>query len=622
VKTELIREEIMNKLSSLNDKINNTTGDKITEALADFLLVELELGRTVADIVYMGKKVDSALNDEYRQLWEKMITVLEGIHGAFKNEAISSADYTAVLKSIFSKTMIAKPPQVLDSVTIGDLRRTRTSGVKIVFLMGASQGEFPKSSAAGAGGAEFTENETEMLCTAGIFIDESRADRYHRERFLINRAMTLPAEKLIITAPLRDAAWKEKPLSNLILRQKQNIKKANELPLSFWASHETALKFLAAEKLHEHALKRALEVTNPQEHQRLFLRKDCSYLHEINPKNAELLMKRESFSPSRIETLNTCLFKYFCAEGLQISSERAENSAEPDALTRGNMTHYVLENVLRNYEYFMEINPAGFVNLAEKYIAEFEEKVFGSGGSRSRSSRQKDILLAHAGGIAEVLKQMREDFEQSDFKPVEFEKTFNFMLGGISIKGKIDRVDSAGNAVRVVDYKTGSKEFSYPEINFGLNLQALIYLFATAGSNGNFKPSGAFYRLVNGGRLSRDYKPYDVRETADDLYKNRLETQKTTGLHFGEISSDIEIINNRMKQNSSSRKEFIKLENLEASQFAELAEKTALQLRERLRTLCSGDIRAVPVYSRNLPCEHCDYRNICNNAGKREEVRV
>jgi ATP-dependent helicase/nuclease subunit B len=622
-----IRTEIINKLAVLNEKITSTTGSKITEALVDFLLIELELGRTVADIVYMspenknGKNIDSKLNDEYRELWEKMISVFESVHAAFKDEPISPADYTVILKSIFTKTMISKPPQVLDCVTVGDLRRTRTGDVKIAFIMGANQGEFPKSGL--ASGAEFTANETEQLCESGIFIDEnfSKANRYHRERFLINRAMTLPTEKLFITAPLRDAAWKEKQLSSLLSRQKQKIKNTADLSIVFWAGHEAALKFQAAEKPHETSLKRALEIINPSEYKRLFLNRNCTHLHEINRENAQLLMKRASYSPSRIETLNTCLFKYFCAHGLRINSSQTKESAEPDALTRGNMTHYVLEKVLRNYENFMELNPAGFTNMAEKYIAEFERNEF---GERARSARQKEILLSHAAGIAEVLKQMREDFKCSEFKPFEFEKEFDFQLGEILIKGKIDRIDfsDSSKSVRVIDYKTGSKEFNYPEIEFGLNLQALIYLLAVADMNADFKPSGAFYRLVNGGRLTGGFKAFGAAEIPGDLYKNRLETQKTTGLQFGELSRDIEQINSRMKQNSASTKKFIKLEALEEAQFRELADKAAKQLRERLETLYSGNVNAIPVYSKNSPCDYCDYKNICNNAGKREEVRI
>ncbi|MCL1822790.1 MAG: hypothetical protein FWG44_01180, partial [Oscillospiraceae bacterium] len=177
---ERIRAEIVSEISALCERIKNTTGDKITEELSDFLINKMELGRTVADIVYRGEKVSSALNDEYRNLWETVISIFEAMHSALKNKEISIADYTVILKSVFGKTKTAKPPQVLDAVTVGDLRRTRVSGIKVVFLMGANQGECPKSIFSGA---EFSAQETEKLCLAGIFIEENKSERYYRERF-------------------------------------------------------------------------------------------------------------------------------------------------------------------------------------------------------------------------------------------------------------------------------------------------------------------------------------------------------------------------------------------------------------------------------------------------------
>ncbi|MCL2694429.1 MAG: PD-(D/E)XK nuclease family protein, partial [Oscillospiraceae bacterium] len=598
------------------------------EALSDFLINEMEIPRTIADIIYHGTKVSTALNDEYRQLWETIISVLESMHAALKGQDISPSDYTAVLGSVFGKTLIAKPPQVLDAVTVGDLRRTRTADVKVVFLMGANQGNFPRSTFTSA---EFTEAEAEELGKSGIFIEENRSNRYYREKFIIHRALTLPTEKLYITAPLRDAAWKEKKPAKIITGQKEKIRNASLLPLSFWASHKDALKFRAAEKPAVSALLQALSEADPQEHARLFgENRRHNYLHRIAPEAAELLMKKAGISPGRIETLNTCMFKYFCAEGLRIGAGRIKNGTKPDALTRGSMTHYVLENTLTeyaddDYKRFLELDPQDFVKIAKKYIAEFEEAEFFGGYARSK--RKKEILLMHAEGIAEVLRQIREDMMMSGFRPFAFEKKFEFMLGNQLIKGKADRLDvlkSADNSryFRIIDYKTGSKKFSYPEIEYGLNLQALIYLFAITALEKDAVPSGAFYRLVNGGRLTGEAKPYGAADTDTDLYKNRLETQSTTGLHFGDVSredySDIEKINSSLKQKADAKKEFIKLENLSEDDFTALTRSVAEQLEEKLLALYGGDVRAVPFYSGTPPCLYCDYSQICGRDGKND----
>ena len=52
----------------------------------------------------------------------------------------------------------------------------------------------------------------------------------------------------------------------------------------------------------------------------------------------------------------------------------------------------------------------------------------------------------------------------------------------ILLRGSVDRVDilkkGEENYIRIIDYKTGSKEFKLSDILYGLNLQMLIYLYA------------------------------------------------------------------------------------------------------------------------------------------------
>jgi ATP-dependent helicase/nuclease subunit B len=598
-KAERIRAEITAKLSKLREKIINTTGGKITEALTDFLINEMEIPRTIINIIYKESKIDSSLNDEYRQLWETVISIFEAVYSALNEQEISVEDYIIILNNIFNKTMVAKPPQVLDAVTVGDLRRTRINDVKIVFIMGANQGEFPKNNFVGA---EFSETETEELCRSGIYIEENRYNRYYRELYLINRAITLPSERLYITAPVKDMTGKEKKPARIITNASANLKKIPSNP-SFWASHNNALKFLAAEKPHEYG-------NNFNNYKR-------DYLHKINKNNMAVLLKKNVLSPSRIETLNTCLFKYFCSQGIRIGTQRIKNSYEPDALMRGNLTHYVLENALKN-----NIDSDDFESITEKYIMEFEAVHFPDGWARSL--RKKEILRAYNTGIVDVLRQIHEDMELSDFCPHEFEKIFSFTLGDVVINGKIDRVDVSGNLIRVIDYKTGTKQFNYAEIEYGLNMQALIYLIAVADEYNGFKPSGAFYRLVNGGKMSSKSKAYGAAEDSGnlkDLYKNRMETQNTTGLQFGE-AKDITAINEKFKSKIGGRKNFINLENLSEEQFTEIAGNAAKQLREKLDDLYNGDVRAVPIYSKVSPCKHCDYKQLCGNAGKYEEIKI
>lgn len=68
--------------------------------------------------------------------------------------------------------------------------------------------------------------------------------------------------------------------------------------------------------------------------------------------------------------------------------------------------------------------------------------------------------------------------------------------GIVTIGGKIDRVDLAElhgeTYVRIIDYKTGAKEFKLTDVLYGMNLQMLIYLAALI-ENGGLQGAGILY---------------------------------------------------------------------------------------------------------------------------------
>ncbi len=73
------------------------------------------------------------------------------------------------------------------------------------------------------------------------------------------------------------------------------------------------------------------------------------------------------------------------------------------------------------------------------------------------------------------------------------------------VDGKIDRVDlmdrDGVRYLRVVDYKTGKKEFRLSDIVYGMNMQMLIYLAALCENGGKrygeFQPAGVLYMPAN-----------------------------------------------------------------------------------------------------------------------------
>ena len=84
-----------------------------------------------------------------------------------------------------------------------------------------------------------------------------------------------------------------------------------------------------------------------------------------------------------------------------------------------------------------------------------------------------------------------EQLKNSSFSVGEVEKNCRLPLdGGLSLYGRIDRVDYSGDMVRVIDYKTGAIDSSAPLYYMGLKLQLPVYL--SASSKGR-RAVGAYY---------------------------------------------------------------------------------------------------------------------------------
>jgi ATP-dependent helicase/nuclease subunit B len=196
-RVEPLRNDIVRPLLDLKASCENKDGSEITEILCRFLLDTMQLQKTVLGLCEQTQSdfENKSLAEEFRQLWDLIIDVFESLYAALKGEQLTLGEYTELLRGVFSSVNIAKPPQVLDAVVIGDLSRSRMSDIKIVFVTGAVSGKFPKSCAV-AGGGIFTGRELESLSERGLELSSNLQQRYDFDRLVVNKTLTLPSGKL------------------------------------------------------------------------------------------------------------------------------------------------------------------------------------------------------------------------------------------------------------------------------------------------------------------------------------------------------------------------------------------------------------------------------------------
>ena len=204
--------------------------------------------------------------------------------------------------------------------------------------------------------------------------------------------------------------------------------------------------------------------------------------------------------------------------------------------------------------------------------------------------------------MTEVFLHTQQSLMASDFEPHKFEldlrKSHSVVMRfgnkgkKLSFGGIVDRADICNiggtDYVRIVDYKSSRKELNAKILGSGINMQMLLYLFASTDKGGvyeNFKPAGVLYTPIQVSDLSlEEYKVDSVNTSALDS------SLKTSGL----VLSDMDVLN-AMEKNVAGRYIPVRLKKdgtpdsksgcISAEGMEKLKELTYRKLREMAESL-------------------------------------
>ncbi|MCL1903528.1 MAG: PD-(D/E)XK nuclease family protein [Oscillospiraceae bacterium] len=573
---EQLRRAVVQPLTEFGESCRNATGADITEALCEFLLETMQLQRTVLGLCNgFEQNEQKSVTDEFRQLWDLVIDVFESLHSSLTDFPMSLREYTELLKGIFSSVNIAKPPSVLDEVVIGDLERSRLSKMRVTFIIGATSGKFPKSASNSSlsESGVFSWRETEELAENGLELLPNLEERYNYERFMMNKALTIPSEKLYITAPLTGLSWEELIPSSIFDEEGRTVNEIAALPLSFRVRTARSARRLLSTQVFDNAEKSEQLLSAP---------------------TAKQLLGLEKLSPTAIETMMSCRFKFFCKYGLGLTVPLAQNEDEPVATERGNIIHYCLDRVLRKDGLLgSDSELSAFI---ETCIDEYREQRLPRGYAQTK--RQAYILMSYKVGIMRMVKHIRDELTQSGWRPIEFEKKIDLSLGGLHLTGKIDRVDKFGDYIRVTDYKSGSAKMYFPSLFNGLDMQMLLYAYA-AEKEHNRQLSSALY-LPSDGVKTKDILLPDASPA--DREKSWLSAHTPSGV----------MINEEPKGST------VALRSMTPAAYKRLKAYTIKLINKQFERVKRGNIRAVPVSRTTTDCEtceYCDFASVCEKSG-------
>jgi ATP-dependent helicase/nuclease subunit B len=231
-----------------------------------------------------------------------------------------------------------------------------------------------------------------------------------------------------------------------------------------------------------------------------------------------------------------------------------------------------------------------------------------------------------------VVQELWEELKESSFRPEGFELNFgedgemptiaveNSAMRAV-LRGFVDRVDiwkkDGMHYFRVVDYKTGRKDFDYCDVFNGVGLQMLLYLFALERQGadvvgGHPIAAGVQYFPARVPLVSADGRISD-----EEARKLRGKEWKRKGLLLGE-EDVLEAMEpgGEMRRLSCTRKK-------DGSISGDLADREQLRTLERyvfhilgkmVEEIASGDVRPNP-YTRGSShdaCTYCPYGAVCH----------
>lgn len=130
-----IRKKAIEPLLKFREKCyKNSNCKNLTKSIYEFLIeneIDKKLKKKAEEISF----ISADLASEYEASFNTVIKILDEIVKVFGDEEISFEKYSAFLKISFSENGLGKLPAGFDGVTVGDVDRSRSHKVKVIYII-------------------------------------------------------------------------------------------------------------------------------------------------------------------------------------------------------------------------------------------------------------------------------------------------------------------------------------------------------------------------------------------------------------------------------------------------------------------------------------------------------
>jgi ATP-dependent helicase/nuclease subunit B len=412
------------------------------------------------------------------QLWEILLTALEQLHGVLGNTVWEPEVFTKLLVLLLSQYDVGTIPPVLDAVMAGPVSAMRCQESKHLILLGAEEGKLP-----GYGGAKglLTDQERTALRALGVPLTGGAIEGLQAEFAEIYGVFCGAKESITVLCSAAQPSYVYRRLAEMAGGEQT----VTPQPVAAMADTAEAGAWLA--RLGAADAARALKLETEYEN---IVRRASYDLGRIEKENVLALYGTKlNLSASQVDRQAECRLMYFLKYGMR-AKERKETTIDPAEF--GTYVHAVLENTARRVMElggFHEVSLEQTMEIAMEYSKLYTQQRF----SQIDSARIAYLFRRNQRELEMVVTELWQELRQAKFMPKDFELSFGDQgkMPAIQVPatgmeaallGFVDRVDiweeNGNHYFRVVDYKTGKKDFDYCDVYNGVGLQMLLYLFA------------------------------------------------------------------------------------------------------------------------------------------------
>ncbi len=570
----------------------------------------------------MAKEMDDAGDNRsaqiLNQLWEILLSALEQMYDVLGDTHWESEHFTRLFRLLLSQYTVGTIPPVLDAVQMGPVTATRCNQEKHLIILGAQEGNLPGYS--GSSGV-LTDQERVALREMGVPLTGGAMEGIQAEFAEIYGVFCGAMETVSVYCSGEQPSFVYRRLAelaggeNTVVEDELGFAQADGTEAGAWLArwnNAAAAKELEVEEAYRDTCRR----------------RDYS-LGKVEQEHIRSLYGETlNLSASQIDRQAECRLSYFLKYGLR-AQERKEATVDPAEF--GTYVHAVLENTarcIRDMGGFHQVPLEETLAIAHRYSEEYAAQHF----SQIASERMTYLFRRNAQELDMVVRELWMELKDSLFEPKEFEVNFGgedglppiaIPNGGMNalLRGFVDRVDTwfsgGSDYYRVVDYKTGRKDFDYCDVFNGVGLQMLLYMFALKHSGEDLLGDRPIAAGVQYFPARAPYLPADGKLNEEEAEKARQSQWKRKGL----LLSDEAVLQAMEPGESPQRLCYtVKKDGSVAGDLADREQLKQLEdyvfrvLARMVEDIASGNVEPNP-YTRGSShdaCAFCPYGTICH----------